>query len=300
MKKISVLLLSYNHKKYISQSIDSVIDLSLNSKFSIEFIIIDDGSDDGTIDILKQYQENTYGNLDFRVILKEHQGIGAISNNFNEMVAMSTGDYISFLASDDSYCKDRFDKQIIEFEKNKNLFLVYGNGINVIEGVEGKAVHNEKVTSLLKTKDAQKLYNYVTTDTPMLFIQSVLVKGDFIRSYEPFDNSLIADDWVFNIRIFDKLMTNGGTFGYVDEVCFYRNHHSTNTSKDVINHYLRIEEVVDRYFSQENKIKIKSERLSKILTRGIKKLKWNYVSFAIGKILDNKGVLSKMFSFKAR
>ncbi len=52
---VSVIMLSYNHLPYIRQAIESV--LQQEKKWSLEFVICDDASTDGTADVIREYQK---------------------------------------------------------------------------------------------------------------------------------------------------------------------------------------------------------------------------------------------------
>ena len=93
MPLVSVLTTSYNREKYIAQSIESV----LNSSFSgYEYIIVDDGSTDGTVDIIR-----TYAKLDPRVKLFVNERNLGDYNNRNKAASFASGKYIKYVDSDD-------------------------------------------------------------------------------------------------------------------------------------------------------------------------------------------------------
>lgn len=250
MKKISVLLLSYNHENFIRRSIESVY-LQKSSIYDIELIIFDDGSTDKTVEIIESFESEEGISIQFTK--KEHQGISAIAANFNEMVSLATGDYLSFLASDDEYCENRFENQFHFLENNANTVLIYGNGFNFSDGEILSKVHSKKVSSLLRRESAEEVYSYVTHKIPVLFIQSILVRRSIFETFSPFDSDLIADDWVFNIKVFDYIVENRKKYSFIDEVVFLRNKHHSNTSRDVVGHFKRIEGVILRYSSSKRK-----------------------------------------------
>lgn len=90
--KISIIIPSYNEEKNISRCLDSV----LNQTFSdFEVICVDDGSSDGTFDIIKNYSKK-----DSRIIPLKNPGKG-VSSARNFGIENSSGDYIGFVDSDD-------------------------------------------------------------------------------------------------------------------------------------------------------------------------------------------------------
>jgi len=92
MIKVSVVIPVYNVEKYLRDCLSSVVEQTLKD---IEIICINDGSLDGSDDILKEFSEN-----DSRFVVISQQNAG-ISIARNRGLASATGDYIYFLDSDD-------------------------------------------------------------------------------------------------------------------------------------------------------------------------------------------------------
>lgn len=95
---ISVVIPSYNHALYISEAIDSVLAQTVGNW---ELIVIDDGSTDGTRDLL----DTRYaGHSQIRLIYQDNQGA---HHAINSGMALAKGRYISILNSDDVYLPER-------------------------------------------------------------------------------------------------------------------------------------------------------------------------------------------------
>ena len=92
MLKISVITPSYNHAEFIGRTIESV--QSQRGDFELEHIVVDGGSDDGTIEILKHYGDAV------RWVSEPDNGQ---ADALNKGLAMATGDVIGWLNSDDLY-----------------------------------------------------------------------------------------------------------------------------------------------------------------------------------------------------
>lgn len=103
MPKLSIVVTTYNVEKYISQTLDSIINQSLKD---IEIIIVDDGSTDGTAEILLNYQ-----NADPRITVKylELNTIGGVASAANAGLDIASGDYIGFADGDDIYYPNMFE-----------------------------------------------------------------------------------------------------------------------------------------------------------------------------------------------
>lgn len=102
--KTSIIIPVYNVAKYLSQCLDSVIKQTLKD---IEIICIDDGSTDGSLEILEQYEQK---DKRIQVLVQENSGQGSARN---KGLKLAKGKYIQFLDSDDflepNCCKRMFD-----------------------------------------------------------------------------------------------------------------------------------------------------------------------------------------------
>ena len=96
----SIVIPTYNTKGYIVQCVESFEKQDFNN---FEIIICDDGSNDGTIELLKKLK-NDYSNI--TVEFNEHIGAGAARN---KGIELAKGEYIYFSDSDDYVSKDFFD-----------------------------------------------------------------------------------------------------------------------------------------------------------------------------------------------
>ncbi|MDP3465854.1 MAG: glycosyltransferase family 2 protein [Sulfuricurvum sp.] len=95
---MSVITVVYNGQENLDQTISSVLDQTYDN---IEYIIIDGGSRDGTLDIIKKYEDK----IDYWVSEPD----GGIYKAMNKGAALATGDYIAFLNADDWYNPDSIE-----------------------------------------------------------------------------------------------------------------------------------------------------------------------------------------------
>ena len=121
--KISVLMPVYNGGQYLAEAIQSI----LNQTFTdFEFIIIDDGSTDDSLDIIKKY-----AGLDSRIKLISRQNKGLVYT-LNEGVKIAQADFIARMDSDDISLKERFEKQL-DFLMTNSEYIAVGCLINLID-----------------------------------------------------------------------------------------------------------------------------------------------------------------------
>ena len=95
MMKISVIMPVFNEERYIRKAIESVLEQSLSD---FELIVVDDGSTDDTLKIIKSFDDER-----IRVITQSNRGPGASRNTALEI---ARGEYIMFLDGDDFFCPD--------------------------------------------------------------------------------------------------------------------------------------------------------------------------------------------------
>ncbi len=98
--KISIVTPNYNYEKYIGSTIESVI----NQKYdNFEYIIVDDGSTDKSVDIINRY----VAKYPDKIILIEQENSGQ-TNAINEALKNVTGDIICWINSDDKFLDNAF------------------------------------------------------------------------------------------------------------------------------------------------------------------------------------------------
>lgn len=112
--KVSIITPSFNSVKTIERTILSIVNQTYKN---IEYIIIDGGSNDGTVDIIKKY-----GDTIKYWVSEPDRGI---SDAFNKGVSIATGEIIGILNSDDWYESNTLDIVISEFNKS-NADVVVG------------------------------------------------------------------------------------------------------------------------------------------------------------------------------
>lgn len=126
-KKLSVLVITYNQEKYISKTIDSILEQKISIDF--EIVIGDDCSQDNTPQILRNYEEKFPGKV--RVIYNQ-LNMGLIKNYFN-VFRNCNGKYIMVCAGDDFWLPGKIESQIAYMESNPGCGLCYGNALIVNE-----------------------------------------------------------------------------------------------------------------------------------------------------------------------
>jgi glycosyltransferase involved in cell wall biosynthesis len=131
LPKISIITPSYNQGHFIEETILSVLNQNYHN---LEYIIIDGGSTDNTVNIIKKYEKH----ISYWVSEKDNGQCNAL----NKGLAKATGQIIGWINSDDIYFEGTFNKCAQLFKKNPTTDVLFGNYICIDES--GRVIHNRK------------------------------------------------------------------------------------------------------------------------------------------------------------
>jgi len=122
--KISIVTPNYNYGKYISQTIESVLEQNYPN---FEHIIIDDGSTDNSLEIIKKYVEKYPDQI--KLIQQGNSGqTPAINRGLKEV----TGEIVGWINSDDLFMPDAFNLIAKKFREDDKIDIVFGN-VDVVD-----------------------------------------------------------------------------------------------------------------------------------------------------------------------
>ena len=123
--KVSVIMPVYNGESFLNESVQSI----LNQTFkNFQFIIINDGSTDKTLRILKKFKRN-----DKRIILIDNKKNMGASKSFNIGLKRAKGKYVACFCADDISHPKRLEAEFNYLERNPCIFLVGTSGIYINE-----------------------------------------------------------------------------------------------------------------------------------------------------------------------
>jgi len=250
MKKVSVIVPCYNSENYLNKCVDSILKQTL---LDIEIILVNDGSSDNTLSIMKEY-EKKFNNI-IIVDLKKNKGLG---NARNKGLKKATGEYISFVDSD-----DYIDKEMLEELYSKAL----EDGSDIVE-CDFLWEYPDKVKS-----DIGKNYKpgkQMLIDVRVMACNK-LYKHDFLNKIKP--------EFAVGLRYEDILFTYQYT-PYVEKVSFVRKpfYHYVQRSTSLANHQTK---KVSDIYEVLNQVLIYYKK-KKIYNKYKEELEYLYVRYLLG------------------
>lgn len=129
---VSVVIPSYNHEKYVNETIDSILNQTFHD---FEIVITDDGSSDATVDKIKQFSDTRIRLFRF----KNNQGH---SKTLNHCIKNSKGKYIAYMSSDDIWELEKLEKQVNYLDNHPDVQAVFSKVLIIDE--EGKLFQNKE------------------------------------------------------------------------------------------------------------------------------------------------------------
>ena len=119
-KKISIITVTFNSSATVRDTLESVLK---QQYLDFEYLVIDGGSKDNTVDIIKEYEPKFGGRMKW--ISEKDKGM---YDGINKGIRMATGDVVGIINSDDFYHRtDIFDIINKAFEEDKDIQAIYGD-----------------------------------------------------------------------------------------------------------------------------------------------------------------------------
>lgn len=193
--KISVIIPAYNTEKYIEQCLGSVIRQTLKE---IEILVIDDGSKDGTLDIIREFEK-----ADKRVAVLTQENAGPSAAR-NRAIEVAKGEFISFVDADD-WIDDNFLEKLYTKAVGNNCDIAAATIVRKRKNTQKYRVHytEEKIYSSLKEKvDICKI-------PECCYIWNKIYKTDLVKQLK-FKENVYFEDVIWLPQILDmsdKLIT---------------------------------------------------------------------------------------------
>ncbi len=203
MARISVLIVSYNYGRFLRQCIESVLAQTCSEE--MEIVLVDDGSTDGTAQLLSDFPMVRY-------VFQDHSGVAAARNR---ALREASGDYIAFLDADDMWKEEKLALQLDYLRDHPDCGIVFTGYENFLESGVSPDESWVKQDVLFAAKNRTCL-------PTALFTRSVMLRcGDFDESFPRGEDT----EWT------SRLGYLGIQSGFLEEKLLMRRLHGQNLTK---------------------------------------------------------------------
>ncbi len=197
---VSIIIPVYNGEKFLKEAVESVYAQTYKH---FEIVVVDDGSTDGTVELVKSYP-------DIQLIEQEHKGVAAARNNG---LSHARGEYIAFIDCDDIWNPDKIEKQINFFKKKPETGVIVCYEILFVQPGNLPPKHIKE--------------DFFKNEHPAYIPSAVIIKKSIFESVGKFNEELEVGedtDWFARAKDLNIGMT------VVPEVLLHKRLHQNNLS----------------------------------------------------------------------
>lgn len=229
---VSVIMPTWNQARFVGKSIESVLGQTLRE---LELIIVNDGSTDGTRDVVAEYAKR-----DSRIIYLENEKNSGIPYTFNRAVETARGKYIARVDSDDAWIgSDKLARQVTFLEEHPD-HVGTGGGMIVVDP-EGKELYR-----YFKEETNEAIHQTALVTNPIASSTGIY-RADVLRRVGGFDRELnFNEDWDFSL----KMGLAGKLYNFPAYFSYYTSTGLNRSAKDMLPHTMKAFRVLWRYYGK--------------------------------------------------
>jgi glycosyltransferase involved in cell wall biosynthesis len=255
---VSIVFTSYNHKEYLRQALDSLVNQTYPN---LEVIIIDDCSTDGSQDVLKEYAHHSNINLKLQT-----QNSGSYVKASNYGASFAKGEYILFAQCDDFAEPDQITILVNEFKDGIGVVfsksrLIDEHGEYITDDFLGRESDFRKKCLNGATLTGAEMRQYLSYSCVIPNLSAAMIKRElYIRSGGLSEKYLVAADWALWLELAELT-----TFKYLSEpLNNFRQHATTIRSKTKIK--IQVDEIYTIFYGHIQKYGLKGKDRLKMKT----------------------------------
>ncbi len=184
--RVSVIMPVYNGEKYLADAVESILTQTFTD---FEFFIIDDGSTDGTAEIVKHY-----ANRDKRIRFLQHERNQGQTAAQNRGIKEASGKYIARMDADDVSLPQRLERQVNFLDANPDIGVVGVGHLIVDQNLEPLVQRD-------RPKDHAVIVLNLLLSGFSLSGGSMMIRHDTLKSVGGFDSRYRVNDWELFVRL---------------------------------------------------------------------------------------------------
>lgn len=239
----SVVCTTYNHAAYSEGSIQSIFDQKYRN---IEIIVIDDGSTDGNVAVVR----NKLNYSPFPSSLISQENTGNIALNLNRAMAAATGEYICFLSLDDLLLSDCLSSKVPLLEASSDMMFVANTSIvriaedgRTIDGMSRTPIYDKGCSTAAQLLELE--YEHIGA----FLMQGAVFRRAILDAVGGYDVDMTADDLIIRTKIFEYMIGRPNlTFSLLPTPGFAYRTHDQNIHRNSFRQLRAVVEWHSRYF----------------------------------------------------
>ena len=193
MVLVSVVMPSYNHERYLPESIESVLNQSYKD---FELIIVDDDSVDSSQEIIAAYQKK-----DQRIRAFFHKKNLGIAKTLNDGIEKTKGKYVALLASDDIWLESKLEKQVSVLNADDSLIVWSEGEIIDAKGLSTGQTFTQMHFAQHKKKSGNIFDHLLQGYGNFVFGSSVIFKRDYFKDIRFCEKLKYYNDYKFIVDL---------------------------------------------------------------------------------------------------
>jgi glycosyltransferase involved in cell wall biosynthesis len=216
---VSVIVPIYNQLEFIRDTVESVL---AQDHPSIQLVLSDDGSTDGTSDILREYADRH----PTRITLVASERNTGIAGAFNRALDAHTGDYVAWLGGDDVMLPGKLSRQVALLESRPDV-IGCCHDAEVFDSASGRVygLFTEVYNGRRGVRDGG--VELLLDPTYLMLPSTMMVRSSAIGALRFDPRIRVSNDWLFDIMLFRA----GRIAGIDDVLARYRRHERNYTSQ---------------------------------------------------------------------
>lgn len=252
-KLLSICCLGYNHAKFIEANLSAII----SSKYEqIEIIAVDDGSTDGSSEMLKNIAAKS--RFPMQLLLQENSGSPAV--NFNRAIHLAKGEFITFVSFDDVLNMGGIEQMLSEMSKNQKIAFMTSTNFNIINS-EGK-ITEKRILPIYNKKNStvNEMLEFEYSNFESFWLQGTVFRRELIDDVQGFDEDMLADDIVLRTKVLRYMVEHDElSFRLIDTPAFFYRLHGNNISGNTKRQIKSVTQYLDRYWGNRPNPQIYNE-----------------------------------------
>jgi len=289
---VSIITPTYNHETFIGSCIESVL---AQTYPTWELIIIDDGSTDGTADVISRYTDKR-----IKYLKQDNKGLELLAETYNKALSLAKGDLIAILEGDDFWPDYKLELQVKDFE-DKEVILSFGYTREL--GPDGKLLRlipDKKFPAEAKKNfpiGKAAIYMLNPRWLTFTFPVSVLIRKRALERIEGFQHFQCLP--LVDYPTFLQLSLQG-KFAFNDKILgFWRRHQQSATSIKFLSIMDGVQKYIEFFLQEKGSLLPMSIREKKRIAKEWKCFHaWQFFLSGRRHLVDNKWKEARKFFMK--